>query len=114
MQNTIRNNNLEINIIKDNTEDSINKLKNVNSSLDVVRQKIAELKKQIAEAQDQEFSLMKDQVSYMSIPVQSQVKITNLERKNAELTLQYKNLTNKSSQQQKTCEQSRVDVQAQK
>lgn len=99
MQNTIRNNNLEINIIKDNTEDSNNKLKNVNSSLDIVRQKITELKKQLAEAQDQEFSLMKDQVAYMSIPVQSKVKITNLERRNADLTLQYQNLTNKSTQQ---------------
>lgn len=114
VQNTIRNNNLEINIIKDNTEDSNNKLKNVNSSLDIVRQKITELKKQLAEAQDQEFSLMKDQVAYMSIPVQSKVKITNLERRNADLTLQYQNLTNKSTQQQKICEQSKVDVQAQK
>lgn len=57
---------------------------------------------------------MKDQVSYMSIPVQSQVKITNLERRNADLAAQYQNLTNKSTQQQKICDQSKVDVQAQK
>lgn len=39
---------------------------------------------------------MKDQIFYVSVPIQNQIKIENLQRKNKDLDAQSKNLTQKS------------------
>lgn len=50
---------------------------------------------------------MKDQLFYVSVPIQNQIKIENLQRKNKDLDAQSKNLTQKNIDLASLCDENK-------